>query len=75
MLHTLVTYVSILLLCRYEFKTPNGLNVAMATAAQSGKVYVVGAAVPSQEWNSSRDTLMRVVKSFRLRNSTSIFRH
>jgi hypothetical protein len=73
-MQTAVVDFSLLLPCRYEFKTPNGLNVAMATAAQAGKVYVVGAAVPSQEWDSSRDTLMRVVKSFRLRNSTSIFK-
>jgi hypothetical protein len=59
------------LLCRYEFTTPNGLHVAMAVAAQRGKVYVCGGSTSQDAWEGAKTRLRSATTSFRIRSAAA----
>lgn len=51
---------------RYEVLLNNGLHVSAAVAAVKGKVYVMGASAPGDQWREAGPVLMAAADSFRL---------
>ncbi len=51
---------------RYEVLLNNGLHVSVAVAAVKGKVYLMGASAPNDQWREAGPLLVAAADSFQL---------